>query len=181
MWLIDVVQVRWLDWKVQAVYVRVSFEIDNDKISTKNTTYELDFIQNPRFPPTGKQETNTLIQKENTLIQKKINIQNSNEIVNLSKYWLDIKYIEKEFEHKKTLATILNMCRYIEDISYRLNIVPVYNKDTINATNILRNNFHLNDLDSFIEKLELNWSTEIEDYAEFIRADYYLPEEIEKR
>jgi predicted transcriptional regulator len=107
------------------------------------------------------------------------NIHSSNEEVLISSFWLSMIDIEKMFNHKKSLETILNMCSYIKIISNRLWIIPIYNKDTINATNIMRNNLHLNDIDEFIERIRDWWVYDGWDYQELIRSDYYLPYELD--
>jgi hypothetical protein len=47
--------------------------------------------------------------------------------------------IEKWFEYKKSLEAIERDCRWIKEISARLDIVPIYDKETINATDIIIN------------------------------------------
>jgi hypothetical protein len=73
----------------------------------------------------------------------------------------------------------LNMCRRIRRICRGLDILPIYDKDTIWATHILWQNWWLNDFDLFIDKLRLNRDTEVCDYKELIRQDYYLPNSID--
>ena len=46
------------------------------------------------------------------------------------------------------------MCEHIKQISNRLKIEPVYNKDTINATHIMWNRYQLNNIEEFYDKLK---------------------------
>ena len=115
---------------------------------------------------------NYLKEKNNTAFEKKADT--------LSSFWLNKANIEKWFEFKKPLDRIINDCNWITRISRELNIKPVYNKDTINATDILRNKHFLDDEKWFMDYIKNDWIVcDVKTYQDLIRQDYYLPVEID--
>lgn len=68
LWLIDVIRTMWPDGKFIDNYVRVNYLIDENRIRTLGTTYEL--IHSPQNAETGNQGEEMLINinKNNTLI-----------------------------------------------------------------------------------------------------------------
>lgn len=172
-WLINIVQVRDNKWKIETVYVRVNMEIDTNKLRNNNTTYELDFTQYPWTPLCGEQETNTLIQKRNTLIQKETTSKTSFDVI-LSSFWLSMLEIEEWFRFSKSSKHIIDCISFIKECSAKLNITPIYNKDTINSTSTLINKWY--SVDEIVMISEDDWrSNDCDTYQEMIRNDYYLP------
>lgn len=69
------------------------------------------------------------------------------------RYGLNKEDVETLFEKKKTLKDIIELCALVENISTRLSISPVFDKDTVNATSIMKKLGFLDDMDSFINIL----------------------------
>lgn len=173
MWLINIVQLRDEKWRVHSIYVRVNFIIDEQKIRNNNTTYEIENIHNPHFPCSGEQDTNTLIQNRNTLIQKETTSKTSFDVV-LSSFWLSMIEIEEWFKFSKSSKHIIDCLRFIKECSAKLDISPIYNKDTVNSTSILINKWY--SIDEIAKIAKDDWRSDgCETYQEMIRNDYYLP------
>jgi hypothetical protein len=82
------------------------------------------------------------------------------------------------FDNKKTIERISDLCKIISQISSRLDIKPVFNKDTINATDIMIYNYKF-DVDDIVEYcIDNDWNEYCDDYYDLIRNDYYLPAEM---
>lgn len=73
LWLIDQIQIKDVEGKIQWAYVRVNFMISQEKIRTSSMTYEVQqstqwLIHSVDIPPRGEWETNTSILNINTSI-----------------------------------------------------------------------------------------------------------------
>lgn len=77
----------------------------------------------------NKDNSNTNIYNNNIRISR--NTKDSFEVLQ-NQYWLSKEYIEKNFEHKKSLKTIIWLCEYIKDICNTIWLEPEYTKDSIN-------------------------------------------------
>ena len=173
LWLIDQIQVRDKDWKIQTVYVKTNYIIDEQKVRQNNIIHEIQVSPpQPSKRVYGEQETNALSIKDKCLKNKR-DITSSSTMTTLRvSFWLSLDQIDERFLHKKTLDTILTDCEAIKDISFYLRIRPVYNKQTINAVDIMLNDKTRLEI---AERCIDNWR-EGDDFDELIRQDYYLPE-----
>lgn len=111
--------------------------------------------------------------------EKKSNIHETSFAFILSSFWLSKLEIEKRFEYKKPLDQIIRDCEAIRYISEELCITPIYDKETINATDIMLNKWY--SVDDIIEFIKSYWVDDVETYKDLIRPDYYLPVEIDKK
>jgi len=178
MWLINIVQIRDEKGRVHSVYVKINFIIDEQKIRTQNITYELDIIHNPQKPSSGEWWTNTLVQNINTLKQKNIPPSKKDADYLLNSFWLSLARIEKDFSFTKSLSSIIKLCECVKYISAELDILPVYDKDTLTATSIMLSKWYSQD--EIVKRCKDNGWDDLDNYKELIRNDYYLPDEIEK-
>jgi hypothetical protein len=86
--------------------------------------------------------------------------------------------IEKWFDFKKSLDSIYNDCVAVKEISAGLDILPVYDRECLNATDTMLKKYSTEEI---IEWCKENRDSEsCSDYKELIRCDYYLPIEIDK-
>lgn len=86
-------------------------------------------------------------------------------------YWLSKKNIEERFEKKKTLQEIMDCCEAIQEVAQKINVPPIYDRETINCFHITLKEYSLCDIDNLIEDEWLPY----DDFHDFIRCDYYLP------
>lgn len=164
------------------------------KYKIRNEWWKIRFINNKDFTPIdyisrnkqhfGLAKNSSLESQDLLEIDNKINNNKNKENkkklhpknldVILSSYWLSLANIEKRFSFSKSLGHIELCLGYIKDISAKLDIIPIYNKDTINATSILINKGY--SVDEIVKiAREDNWDLWAENYQEMIRNDYYLP------
>jgi hypothetical protein len=114
--------------------------INEQKIRTSNLRYEIEVLPpETENPLPGKSSINALSIKTNALsIQKEKNVTVKQSLTALdSEFGINLSYINDVInknlpkEKRKNLATLLNMCRRIRRICRGLDILPIYDKDTI--------------------------------------------------
>lgn len=108
-------------------------------------------------------------------INKNKNILHQTEFdVIISSFWLSMLEIEQWFKFSKSSKHIIDCLSFIKECSAKLDILPIYNKDTINSTSILINKWY--SIDQIVNIAQEDWrSNDCETYQEMIRNDYYLP------
>jgi hypothetical protein len=153
LWLIDIIQWRDNKWKMTTCYVKVNFLINEDKIRNHQLTYEMQSTPpEPQITNSGKWPTNALITKTKCLKNKNNNIHEINFAYLISSFWLSRAMIEKWFDYKKSLEQIVRDCEAIKYISSQLWIFPVYDKETINATDMMLNKWYsVEDIIDFVK------------------------------
>lgn len=104
LWLIDILQVKWDDWKIKTWYVKTNFIINDQKIRNKNMIYEVETTnmenQTAEIPYTGETETNALSIKNKCLKNIKEN--------NNKKIFISCKEDIREIFGKEERQKILN-------------------------------------------------------------------------
>lgn len=128
LWLIDVIKTMWPDWKFVDNYVRVNYLIDENRIRTLGTTYEL--IHSPQNAESGKQGEEMLINinKNNTL-----NEGNSNLPIK------DDKSLSNSFKQKNVEGVNVNGKQYhapLDKIKNSDDIRELLDEDEISKHNI---------------------------------------------
>lgn len=94
----------------------------------------------------------------------------------LIRFWLGEEYITTQFGYKKSLDRLLELCLVIEQVSELLDIEPVYDRDTVNATDQLLKTCSKKELITYVIGNSVDeWCS---DYKELIRNDYYLPDQV---
>lgn len=120
LWLIDVIKTMWPDWKFIDNFVRVNYLIDENRIRTLGTTYEL--IHSPQNAESGNQGEEMLINinKNNiTEITQQSLLNNENDTGNLDvcarvESYEDIQQVIEDdtyrVKNNKLLKCIVKMC-----------------------------------------------------------------------
>lgn len=160
-WLIEVIKRRDDKWVIIWSYIKINFII---------SSINKDSIQTTQNPSDGQWQSNTLIEKTNTLIEKKEYTSFCK--TRLLSFGLSINYIENNFEYKKSLERIIEICENIKYVCNSVNVIPIYNKDTINTTDIMLKEF---EVDQIIDHIKDQYLDDCDDYQEVIRSDYWLP------
>lgn len=164
------------------------------KYKIRNEWWKIRFINNKDFVPideiTRKKEhfrlakNNTLDSQDLLEIDNKINnnkiYKNKNKLHQtkfddvLSFFWLSLSIVEEWFSYSKSSKHIIDCLSFIKECSAKLDILPVYNKDTINSTSILINKWY--SVDKIVQIAKDDWRSDgCQTYQEMIRNDYYLP------
>lgn len=169
MWYIEILPSR-KKWLIDCWYVKVNYMMNLEDEKYKNHQKQ----------DSGEWDTNAWNNpKEKCLKEKKDDTSNKFDVL-LSSYWLSREFIEDNFEHKKKLEELIYDCQVIDYVSRELDILPVYDRETINGTDIMiRKWYSAQDILDFIE--EWDWASSVENYKELMREDYYLPAEIGTR
>jgi len=164
------------------------------KYKIRNEWGKIRFINNKDFVPIeeitrkkkhfGLAKNSTLDSQDLLEIDNKIKYnkikENKNKLhqtefdVVLSSFWLSMLEIEEWFKFSKSSKHIIDCLRFIKECSAKLDISPIYNKDTVNSTSILINKWY--SVDEIVRISEDDWRSDgCETYQEMIRNDYYLP------
>ena len=109
LWLIDIIQVRDKKGKIQTVYIKTNFIINEEKIRTKNIVYTSEVLPpKSQYPCNGKQATNALSTKHKCLNNKKEinNIDYKKELEWLINDWHNITIKNKQIKQFKRLPKI---------------------------------------------------------------------------
>lgn len=112
LWLIDVIQIMWTDWKFADSYVRVNFLIDDNRIRNAGTTYQLTVVP----------ETRTPVNRVSKCLYTKLNNNRDEKIKEIEyvKEYEDIKQTITDDEYRRFYKDWLKCLMYLVDYWYKI-------------------------------------------------------------